>query len=288
MPVTILMPVLNGADFLQEQLESLARQTLLPRRVLAFDDGSQDGSRRILDQFARMAPFEMRTGPGPGRGHARNVAALLRAAGPGSVAFCDQDDVWLPDRLMRADRALRCISRPALVVSARLVTGPRLQAARPAPVPRATNFRCALLRNPAPANATVLNASAAQLARQFLPEPGALPPFPDWWVHALVLGAGGTVIFDAAPGLLYRQHRGNMLGGRHGRHRLRRMLLLADGTYDRWLRDQTRALQLASAALTPGHRAELAVFAARLGAARSPPFMSRGTISRIALGLSRI
>ena len=41
-------------------------------------------------------------------------------------------------------------------------------------------------------------------------------PFHDWWLNLLVTGAGGDILYDTQPGLLYRQHAGNALGLNHG------------------------------------------------------------------------
>lgn len=100
--VSVAMATYNGERFLQEQLDSLARQTLLPCELVVCDDGSTDGTLAILEKFAREAPFpvrifrnEVRLGYGPN---------FLRAASLCSgelIAFCDQDDVWLEEKLAR-------------------------------------------------------------------------------------------------------------------------------------------------------------------------------------------
>jgi glycosyltransferase involved in cell wall biosynthesis len=98
--ISIAMATYNGARFIREQLDSLARQTLLPCELVVSDDGSTDATLEIVQDFAREVPFPVRSYRNPARlGYADN---FLKAAGlcEGEfVAFCDQDDVWLPSKL---------------------------------------------------------------------------------------------------------------------------------------------------------------------------------------------
>ena len=93
--VGVVLAVYNGAAFLSEALRSIAAQTLRPLDVLAVDDGSTDDSVRLLHDFG------VRTL------HTENVGqAVARDRGITSVrgdfiAFLDQDDRWLPDKLAR-------------------------------------------------------------------------------------------------------------------------------------------------------------------------------------------
>ena len=50
--VSVLVPVMNVEKYLGEALESLRRQTLRYIEFLVLDDGSTDGSLRIMKDFA--------------------------------------------------------------------------------------------------------------------------------------------------------------------------------------------------------------------------------------------
>jgi len=101
--ISVAMATYNGARFLEEQLESLAGQTALPGELVVGDDGSDDETPAILERFAAAAPFPVRITRNPARlGYGDNfLAAAERCRGPW-IAFCDQDDVWLPHRLGEA------------------------------------------------------------------------------------------------------------------------------------------------------------------------------------------
>lgn len=271
--VTILMAVRNGAGELPAQLASFRAQQGCDWRLIASDDGSADDSRAILEDFALTAPAEVVAGPG--RGFVANFLSLLARPGlAGPVALADQDDIWFPNKLARALAALTGVpaGRPALYCSRRVNWWPasdagtgdtgtgrqRLSRAYPGP----HGFANALVENVAPGNTIVLNAAALDLARETVAAAEGVP-FHDWWLYLLVSGAGGVVIHDPQPGLLYRQHGGNVLGqgeGFRAAMAVRRGVMR--GAYGRRIGQNLAALMRIEARLTPDNRRRLADFAA--------------------------
>ena len=93
----------NGEKYLRRQLDSLAAQTCLPDELVVCDDGSTDQTLEILCSFAATAPFSVRVfqnerNLGPGF----NFRKVFSQCQSEVTFFCDQDDVWLPDKLARA------------------------------------------------------------------------------------------------------------------------------------------------------------------------------------------
>lgn len=214
--VSILLATYNGAAYLPEQLESIAAQrgdiawTLLWR-----DDGSSDGTPALLDAFGQRGGAVRRVTEPAGRaGAARSFLALLAAAPESDgYAFCDQDDVWLPDKLERAMRALSAApaGRPAIYCGRQRLVDAALRPIGFSPLPRRPlGFSNALVQNVVTGCTAVLNPAARRLLL-------AAPAIPagsmhDWWCYLLVTGAGGMVIFDPEPAMLYRQHGANVVG----------------------------------------------------------------------------
>ena len=98
--VSIAMATYNGEAFLAEQLESLVSQTLRPVELVVGDDGSTDNTLRILEQFARRAPFDVQITRNESRlGYRENFILTAERCRGTLVAFCDQDDVWLENKL---------------------------------------------------------------------------------------------------------------------------------------------------------------------------------------------
>ena len=54
--ISVLLPVYNAEDFLARTLDSLIHQTYTDFEILAVNDGSTDGSLKILKEYARTNP----------------------------------------------------------------------------------------------------------------------------------------------------------------------------------------------------------------------------------------
>lgn len=268
--VAILMATYQGAECLAEQLDSLATQDHADWQLLVSDDGSCDGTQALVAEFAaaRAGRQEVHLLDGPGQGAAANFLSLVRRA-PDHVpvgcwlAFCDQDDVWLPDRLSRGLAMLRDESRPALYCARTWVVDHDLSHRRLSPPRRKPpGFLNALAQNIVAGNTILLNPAAARLVMAAAPEVGRVVMH-DWWVYQLVTGAGGVVCHDDGPVLLYRQHEANAVGANTGpRAKLRRLSGLLRGEFRDWNDINIAALEASRARLDGVGQAALAEFAA--------------------------
>ena len=93
--VSIIIPVYNAKTFLQRCLDSVFAQTHAQFEVLAVDDGSNDGSRRVLERnAARDSRLKIIPQENLGQGVARNRA--LDLASGEFVLFLDADDFLEP------------------------------------------------------------------------------------------------------------------------------------------------------------------------------------------------
>lgn len=216
--VAILLSTFNGGQFLHDQLESFLAQTHEHWVLYWRDDGSTDQTRAILENFVRRAG-QGRCVELPGSGTHLGVIASFhhllatvidQIADTDIVAFADQDDVWLPPKLARGIEALRHDTGPALYCARQRFVDAQL---RPlglsAPPARVTGFASALIQNIATGCTMMLNSAAARLVARSTPAPATLH---DWWCYLLVTGAGGRVVQDGTPVVLYRQHGGNLVG----------------------------------------------------------------------------
>ncbi len=98
--ISIAMTTYNGERFLQEQLDSFLRQTRLPDELVVCDDGSQDRTVDILEAFAGRAPFTVRIYKNhQNLGFSKNFEKSMTLCEGDIIAFSDQDDVWLPEKL---------------------------------------------------------------------------------------------------------------------------------------------------------------------------------------------
>lgn len=105
MKISIAMATFNGERYLQEQLESLRAQTSLPDELVVTDDGSTDETIPILERFRTSAPFPVRIYRNERNlGFADNFLKAARLCTGDWVAFCDQDDVWYPEKLLTVEQ----------------------------------------------------------------------------------------------------------------------------------------------------------------------------------------
>lgn len=223
-PIAVLMATYNGARYLREQLDSLWGQTVQDFELVVRDDGSTDQTRELLAEEAARRPGRMRVEPFDGQrlGPKRGFARLLERTDADWVAFCDQDDRWLPDKLQRQIDALELLrsvhgrASPLLCSSDAAVTDAALQVVAPSyfakhgiSVSDGRDLALArlLFRNFAIGTTTMINAPLARMCRA-MPAEAVMH---DWWCALIASVAGHTVVLPQAQ-VLYRQHGANAVG----------------------------------------------------------------------------
>ncbi len=210
--VSVVLSSYNGAAYLPEQLESLVGQSYPNLAIHVRDDGSSDGTRQLLTSYAASYPHIHLTF-GARLGIVGSFFCLLQHCGKDSqyFAFCDQDDVWYPDKIERAISRLSPVDPkiPALYCSRLEYVDRDLAHLKYSTIPaRGLSFESALAENSATGCTVVLNRVARDMIVRQLPEKCIMH---DWWCY-LVVAAFGVVIFDESPGLKYRLHAGNDTG----------------------------------------------------------------------------
>lgn len=100
MKVSIAMATYNGAQYLQEQLNSFKNQTQLPDELIVTDDCSTDETEQIISEFAKTAPFTVIFSRNEKNlGYCGNFNAALMQTSGDLVFLSDQDDVWFPEKI---------------------------------------------------------------------------------------------------------------------------------------------------------------------------------------------
>ena len=182
------------------------------------DDGSSDGTVELIRAAARDDPrIELVEDDLGNLGPADSFMALLATIGPDDdlFAFCDQDDVWRPDKLTASVAALADTPIAAVYTDAEVtdavgrVISPSAMADRGAR--GAVPFGHLLINNAA-IGATLLGtaALAGRAVALAADEPVLMH---DWWV-ALVAGHQGTLTALPTPTLQWRRHEGTVTGSR--------------------------------------------------------------------------
>ncbi|MDR3392581.1 MAG: glycosyltransferase family 2 protein [Sulfuriferula sp.] len=210
--VAVLLSTYNGSKFLLQQLDTLYQQTYPDIKILARDDGSSDSTKSLLENERLKGRVGVLAGSG-NLGPALSFFELLRQAvltDTDYVAFCDQDDVWQPEKIARAVSALSEVanSRAAMYCSRVELVDADLKHISFGGIPRKIGFGNALVENIATGCTIVMNRTAIDLLCENLP---SNPQMHDWWCY-LVLSCFGDVIFDPVATIKYRQHGNNTIG----------------------------------------------------------------------------
>jgi glycosyltransferase involved in cell wall biosynthesis len=105
MKISVVIPCLNAAATIDQQLEALTHQSPAPWEVIVADNGSIDATLDIVKQYSdRLPQLKIVDASGnQGAGYARNIG--VRAATGDYIAFCDADDVVAPAWLRALEHA---------------------------------------------------------------------------------------------------------------------------------------------------------------------------------------
>ena len=219
--ISVVLCTYNGEKFLEEQLQSILNQSILPREIEVSDDGSSDHTMDIVhrvsaasDPSIRWTIVQRQEPLGP----AANFAAALTQANYDLIALSDQDDVWESSKLEILVAALENSADASLVFSDATIisdtggtSGSLMNTLRLTP----GEFRAissgaaldALMRRNLVTGATLM------LRKSLL---DSALPIPHGWVHdewlALVSALQHGVIFEPLRLTRYRQHQSNQIG----------------------------------------------------------------------------
>lgn len=237
--IHILLATYQGATYLPEQLESIAAQSNAHWKLWISDDGSTDETPQILRLFSQKYANRVEIIDGPAQGPARNFLFLLHAIGDidqqDLICFCDQDDVWLPNKLERASRwhSIHATSGKAGLYMARTtITDSMLNPKGKSRIPLKIQLGNALVENIASGNTMVFNKPLLQALRQIQPDHVVLH---DWSTYLAAAACGAQMAFDKQPCLLYRQHPANVVGAqRRWYQKAKRLWEIGRGDYRSW------------------------------------------------------
>jgi glycosyltransferase involved in cell wall biosynthesis len=99
--VSIIMPVYNAKDYIGKAIESVLHQSYKNFELIIIDDGASDGSELLCDQYAEVdTRIKLIHQENRGICSARNRG--LKLARGKYISFCDHDDIYFPDYLMKS------------------------------------------------------------------------------------------------------------------------------------------------------------------------------------------
>lgn len=226
--IDVLLATYNGEPYLKEQLDSILAQEYTDFRILIRDDGSTDGTMKIIaDYCVRHADKIIDVTDGEATGSAQgNFSRLMGSATADYIAFCDQDDLWHKHKLYQSLALMQTCERylrrdnggvipPILVHTDLIVADEQLRRIAPSLMRyqrlnhKKRELSSLLVQNNITGNTVLINRALADRA-------GVIPCgvlMHDWWL-GLVAAAFGHIAFLDKQMVIYRQHGNNAVGAK--------------------------------------------------------------------------
>ncbi|NLD21375.1 MAG: glycosyltransferase [Bacteroidales bacterium] len=112
--VSVVIATYNGEKYLKEQLDSIITQTYPIYEIIISDDQSTDGTMQVVEEYSNKYPYVKGFVKPIKNGLNENFMYGFSKATGDYIAYCDQDDIWLPTKIevqMAAiENNLMCIS----------------------------------------------------------------------------------------------------------------------------------------------------------------------------------
>ncbi|MDX8417490.1 glycosyltransferase [Absicoccus intestinalis] len=213
--VAVLMSTYNGAAFIEEQIESIFQQKDVKVTLFVRDDGSNDDTIAIVQKYQQdhpitILPFDQNVGPGMSF-----MKLLFHVMGTEKnfdyYAFSDQDDIWLPEKLIRGIEKIG--KGPTLYCSNQwLYCDGKKEQLRYDFIPDQTLVGH-ISKNDFSGCTMIMNRSMAQCVVSIPCPPKSLLDhrMHDAWI-ALIAILVGQLVYDPRSYILYRIHSNNTVG----------------------------------------------------------------------------
>ena len=219
--VAIMMATYNGEQYIEEQIQSLQGQTYSDWILFVRDDGSTDTTTAILEEKSRRDNRIQVLSSIPGGGSAKENFALIHTYVKENYdfsyfMFCDQDDVWLPDKIevsMKRMKKVQKDSLPVLIHTDLKVVDEHLDILGDSFIeyralnPQIQDINHLLAQNNVTGCTMLWNKELNK--RIDLKVDGIA--MHDWWI-AVVAALLGRIEFVENATVLYRQHTDNVVG----------------------------------------------------------------------------
>lgn len=202
--VIILMSTYNGEKYISEQIESLLNQTYKNTKIFIRDDGSKDRTIEIIKDFQQKYK-NITLIEGENIGFINSFFELLKNSDNADYyAYCDQDDVWMEDKIERAVEFLEKTNsdKTALYFSNSDYYDGDMNFLATAEKNKIYNFRNSLVECVTQGMTMVINNKTRETIVSNIPETCL---YHDWWTYMICSGFG-EIVYDDKSLVKYRRH----------------------------------------------------------------------------------
>ena len=220
--IDILLSTYNGEKYLSEQIDSILNQTYSDWKILIRDDGSADKTLLIIDKYCHKYTNKIiNISDNLGNlGVIRSNEILLEQSLSNYFMFCDQDDVWLPNKIANSFIKMKNIEAenfdcPIIIFSDLIVVNEDLQIISKSfwkyckiSIKHLRKAKYLAVNNYVAGCTMLFNKNAKLLTLPF----GKNATMHDAWIVLKVSASGGIITSLPQAEILYRQHGKNQLG----------------------------------------------------------------------------
>jgi len=219
--LSILLSTYNGQKYVRQQIESILCQNFRDFQLIIRDDGSSDDTVSIIKSFCdpRVILVEDVFG---NLGPTGSFVELLKRVESDIYMFCDQDDIWLEDKVELVHKKFQDIYRdnvfePILMHSDLLLVDDKLNSMgltfnqhENVKLPNDYSLGKLLVQNCVVGCTVAVNKALVERSKICFVDPKRLAMH-DWWL-ALAASRFGKIFCLESVSILYRQHGGNVSG----------------------------------------------------------------------------
>lgn len=221
----ILLATYNGEQYLEEQLMSILNQTYQNFMCYIHDDHSKDKTVEIIEYYCQKYPNKFtQWSYESAHGAVGNFMSMIQHATQkcceNYILFCDQDDIWLPDKVENEVNHLKKLEgrykdTPLLVYCDQKLVDSKLNIYADSSMKYMNytrdheKFQKLVFENCAAGCVIAINRKLLMMAANFQSEDSIV--MHDWWLM-LIASVYGKIDYIDKPLMLYRQHNNNTLG----------------------------------------------------------------------------
>ena len=210
MKISVALAAYKGEKYIAEQIDSILSQLGKDDELIVSDDYPQGKTRAIVENYASK-DARVKYLEGEGKGVIKNFENALKACRGDIIFLCDQDDVWLPDKVQTVMKEFA--NGAQLVMHDASITDGALNVTNPScfSVHGANTSLCKnLLKN------TFVGCCMAftkDLLSETMPFPEGIAMH-DWWIALVALKKNRKTVLIEKPLILWRRHGENVTGNK--------------------------------------------------------------------------